>query len=76
MAQFTVIGYWRNDKRRVIGVVDGEHEVRGGHDPGDEGLFAELVEAENWEAAEEQIHGTSTSFDKDDDEDEDEDGAS
>lgn len=53
---FTVIGFWRNDQRHVIGVVDGEHEVRGGTDPGEEGLFAEHVEAESWEAAEEQVH--------------------
>ena len=57
--QYTVIGYWRtDDTRHVIGVVKGEHEVRGGVEPNDRGLFAEQVEAESYEDAEEQVHGT------------------
>lgn len=70
MAQFTVIGYWRtDDTRHVIGVIEGEHSVVGGIEPNDRGLFAELVEAENWEAAEEQVHGS-----REDGDEEEEDG--
>ncbi|MGZ4659679.1 MAG: hypothetical protein ACXVYB_00200 [Arthrobacter sp.] len=58
MKDFTVIGFWESDRRHVIGVVEGEHDVMGGTDPGDQGLFAEFVQAETWEQAEEQIHGS------------------
>jgi hypothetical protein len=57
--QFTVIGYWDQDYRQVIGVVEGKQEVMGGMDPGDSGLFAELVEAKDWVAAEDMVHGTT-----------------
>lgn len=66
--KYTVIGYWRtNDTRHVIGVVKGEVDVRGGVEPNDRGLFAELVEAESYEDAEEQVHGTTEEEDEDDD---------
>jgi hypothetical protein len=66
---FTVIGYWRtNDTRHVIGIVEGEHQVMGGVEPNDRGLFAEQVYAESWESAEEQVHGST---EDDDDEEED-----
>lgn len=68
---FTVIGYWDDsDRRHVIGVIEGEHDVLGGEPPGEGGLFAELVEAETWEEAEQQTHGTT-----EDDEDEEPDFA-
>lgn len=71
MAQYTVIGFWTTaDTRHVIGVIEGEHSVTGGVEPNDRGLFAELVEADSAEAAEEQVHG---SREEDEDEEEDED---
>lgn len=37
----TVIGFWKNDKIAIAGVVDGERDVWGGDDElSDEGLFA------------------------------------
>jgi hypothetical protein len=65
---FTVIGFWRtDDTRHVVGVVEGEHDVMGGVEPNDRGLFAEQVYAENWEAAEEQVHGTTENDEEEED---------
>jgi hypothetical protein len=67
LEQYTVIGFWNDeDERHVIGVIKGEQDVRGGVEVTEGGLFAELVYADSYEAAEEQVHGTA-----EDDEDED-----
>lgn len=65
--QFTVIGYWDdNDRRHVIGVIEGEHDVMSGVSPTEGGLFAEYVyDAVDADSACAQVHGTT-----EDDEDE------
>ena len=58
--QFTVIGFWDNGYRHVVGVVEGEHDVQSGVDPGDEGLFAVLVHnAIDADSACSMVHGTA-----------------
>jgi hypothetical protein len=66
--KYTVVGFWNEeDKRHVVGVIKGEHDVRGGEDVYDAGLFAELVEADSYEDAESQVHGTTEEDEEDDD---------
>jgi len=72
LKDFTVIGFWESDQRHVIGVVEGQHAVMGGTDPGDQGLFADHVQAETWEQAEEMTHGSREDGDEEDEELDDE----
>lgn len=56
---FTVIGFWQNGERHVVGVVEGEQEVMSGVDVAGEGLFAEhVLDAVDPDSACSQIHGT------------------
>lgn len=61
MDNYTVIGYWNEEgQRHVIGVVAGNLNVQGGVDPEDsQGLFAEVVAAEDHDVAEDMVHGTT-----------------
>lgn len=59
MAEYTVVGYYDSeDRKHVIGVIEGRYTVRGGYEPYEGGLFADLVVADDWHDAERQIHGT------------------
>lgn len=56
---FTVIGFWKNDQRHVVGVVEGEQDVMSGVEVTDQGLFADYVEdAIDADSACSMIHGT------------------
>jgi hypothetical protein len=56
---YTVIGYWNTgDRRHVIGVIEGRHNVSAGVEPNDRGLFAEHVTADSAEEAETIVHGS------------------
>jgi hypothetical protein len=59
--QFTVIGFWdKHDRRHVVGVIEGEHDVTSGVDVTEGGLFAEFVEdAIDPDSACSMIHGTA-----------------
>jgi hypothetical protein len=66
MTGFTVVGFWDSaGKRHVIGVIEGEHNVTGGFDVTDGGLFAVYLEAEDSEDAEAEVHGTTEEDTKD-----------
>lgn len=58
---FTVIGFWdRDDRRHVVGVVEGNLAVLSGVDVTEGGLFAEVVpDAVDADSACGMIHGTS-----------------
>jgi hypothetical protein len=65
---FTVIGFWKNDQRHVVGVVEGEQDVMSGVDVTDQGLFAEYVhDAIDADSACSLIHGSMESGDEDED---------
>ena len=67
MGKFTVVGYYdRADRKHVIGTIEGEHIIRGGYEPYEGGLFADLVEADTWQDAERQVHGEREEKDYDD----------
>jgi hypothetical protein len=58
MADFTVVGYYDSeDRKHVIGVIEGQYLVRGGYEPYEGGLFADHVVADTWQEAEREIHG-------------------
>lgn len=59
MTGYTVVGFWNNnDRRHVVGVIKGEHDVYGGVDVYEGGLFAVYLEADSAEAAEAEVHGS------------------
>jgi hypothetical protein len=67
LEQYTVIGFWNDeDERHVVGVIKGEHDVQCGVDVTEGGLFAELVLADSYQAAEDQVHGSTEEDDEDD----------
>ena len=58
MAEFTVVGYYDSeDRKHVIGVIEGHLQVMGGFEPYEGGIFAEHVVAHCWRDAEKEIHG-------------------